>query len=67
MLFRRDIPKCCAYCEHAVPLDSADMLCRRRGVVGAGYNCRRYRYDPTKRQPSPKMNITKGFDFKIES
>ena len=56
MLFRKDIPKVCAHCQHAVRLDSQDMLCRRHGVVGARHSCRRFRYDPTKRVPlKPKM------------
>lgn len=66
MLFRKDIPKVCAHCQHAVRLDSQDMLCRRHGVVGARHSCRRFRYDPTKRLPPPKMNLNTGLDFKIE-
>ena len=66
MLFRKDIPHCCAHCLHAVPLDSADMLCRKYGVVGARHACRRFKYDPTKRLPAPNMNINTALDFKID-
>ncbi len=66
MLFRKDIPRCCAHCERAVPLDSADMLCRKYGVVGARHACRKFKYDPTKRLPPQKMNIDTNLDFKID-
>ena len=43
----------CRYCERAKTLSDPDtMLCGRRGVVPAGYCCRRFRYDPLKRTPN---------------
>ena len=66
MLFRKDVPRVCACCEHAVPLDASDLLCRKNGVVHAQHVCRRFRYDPTKRLPPPKVNPDLELDFKID-
>ena len=44
--------KFCKYCERAQRLSDPDtMLCGKRGVVPAGHCCRRFRYDPLKREP----------------
>ena len=49
-----DRPRCCAFCENAVPLrDGETMLCRNRGVVSGGNACRKFVYDPLKRKPRP--------------
>ncbi len=66
MLFRKEIPRFCACCEHAVPLDASVLLCRRYGVVHAQHVCRHYRYDPTKRLPPRKMNLDTDLDFTID-
>lgn len=47
-----DEPRCCAFCENAVPLrDGETMLCRRCGVVSGSHACRKFLYDPLKRRP----------------
>jgi len=66
MLFRKDIPRACAVCRFASPIDAAEMLCQRHGVVGANYKCRRFKYDPLKRIPSPKLKVSEKLDFKID-
>lgn len=44
--------KYCKYCEKAAPISDPDvMLCSRCGIVSAAHVCRRFRYDPLKRQP----------------
>ena len=46
------IEKCCRYCERAKSLaDESVMLCGRYGVVDTLFCCRRFRYDPLKRNP----------------
>ncbi len=66
MLFRKDIPHTCALCQFSRSIDTAEFLCSRYGVVGANYKCRRFKYDPTKRIPSPKLKVSSDLDFKIE-
>lgn len=42
----------CKYCLRAVlTADSSVILCRKRGSVSADDSCRRFKYDPLKRQP----------------
>ena len=58
------IEKYCKYCEHAGTLSDPDsMLCGKAGVVRASHCCRRFRYDPLKRDPKRR---TDGED-RIES
>ena len=53
-----ELDQFCKYCELAASLNDPDsMLCKKRGVVSAGYHCRVFRYDPLKRDPgtAPKL------------
>ncbi len=57
---KNDIEKYCKFCEKAVTLSDPDtMLCRKNGVVSAADSCRKFTYDPLKREPkikpAPKM------------
>ena len=58
-----DEGRICALCEHGVPLFTGDaVLCRRRGPVKPTASCRRFRYDPLKRDVKPAPPIPK-LDF----
>ncbi len=59
MLFRRKIPKSCAYCAHGTKLSEGQILCIKKGVVMETGKCFRFSYDPCKRIP-PKP---KALDF----
>lgn len=69
MLFRKKVPHCCAYCVHAGHIDDHQMICRRKGIVAAADQCRRFRYDPLKRVPArPKPQTFDRFhagDFQL--
>lgn len=68
MLYGKDIPPCCGYCEHAHEIDEQDVLCSKYGPVSATHKCRRYRYDPLKRIPPPPALPRKTYrkeDFDI--
>ncbi len=55
---KHEITKICACCEKAEILnDSERVLCQKHGVVSADYKCRKFRYDPLKRNPSPPLKI----------
>ena len=47
--FRKDIEKCCAYCESGRVISDGQVVCSRRGVVDPAGHCRRFSYDPLKR------------------
>ncbi len=51
MLFRKKIEKSCSYCTRAGKIDDETYLCAKKGVVSAGGQCRRFKYDPLKRIP----------------
>ena len=51
MLFRKDIEPSCAYCESGVSIGEGQVACLRRGIVNAGGQCGRFKYDPLKREP----------------
>ncbi len=54
-----DHPDCCAYCEHATILkgDRLHMVCDMKGVVSSSHVCRKFLYDPLKRNASrPLIN-----------
>lgn len=69
MLFRKDVEPCCAYCIHSAYVDDESIICVKKGIMKSWGKCRRFEYDPLKRQPeAPSKPMTKGFkeeDFEI--
>ncbi len=59
MLFRKKIPRSCAYCVYGAKLDEEQILCSKKGIRPTGGKCLKFRYDPCKRIP-PKA---KAMDF----
>ncbi len=57
MLFRKKLPRSCAYCIHSTRLNSDEVLCAKKGIVRLDRNCSRFSYDPCKRIPL-KMKAT---------
>lgn len=51
MLFQKNIEPRCAYCKRGAPLDEERVICVKKGIVVASGSCRRFQYDPLKRQP----------------
>ncbi len=51
MLFRKKIEKSCSYCIYGAKLDEDAVLCSKKGLRPLGGKCRKFKYDPTKRQP----------------
>ena len=60
MLFRKEIEPRCAYCQHAAETGGDTLLCAHKGPVSAAFHCRRFRYDPLKRVPSPHPVLRTG-------
>lgn len=50
MLFRKDIPKDCAYCVHSSRREDGAIRCGKNGPAEAE-GCWRFSYDPMKRVP----------------
>ncbi len=51
MLFRKKMPRSCAYCLHATKLDEEQVLCIKKGIRSIDGKCRKFSYDPCKRIP----------------
>ncbi len=52
-----EIERFCKFCERASTLSDPDvMLCSRKGVVSAAHVCRKFLYDPLKREPSAHIS-----------
>lgn len=65
MLFRKGIEPRCAYCAKGKQLDEDRVLCLRAGVVGAGFHCGAFRYDPLRRMP-PRPAVLDTAKYKDE-
>ena len=62
MLFRKKIEPSCSYCAYATELGEREAACLKKGVVSLSGACRRFRYDPLRRQPpEPQRLKTEGF------
>jgi hypothetical protein len=59
MLFRKKIERSCSYCLYSTPLEMDMVLCSKKGLKCCSDNCRKFKYDPTKRVPKKE----KALDF----
>lgn len=69
MLFRKKIEPSCSYCAHGAPIDGGKVICVKKGIVSLWDKCRRFEYDPLRRDPeTPSKPMTAGLkaeDFEI--
>ncbi len=67
-LFNKEISPACKYCLHSSKLAfTNDMICKFKGVTECNNSCRKYKYDPLKREPS-SVKIEKNYkksDFEL--
>lgn len=57
-LFNPEIEPCCAFCEHGrTAPDGKTVLCIKKGIVLPDGHCRKYRYDPLRREPKPRPKL----------
>ncbi len=55
---KHEINKVCQCCELAQTLNNPDvMLCSLKGVVSSGHYCKKFIYDPLKRDPKPVVKM----------
>lgn len=66
--FNKKLPPSCSYCVHGNPSAYGnEILCLKRGITEKRDHCRKYKYDPLKRQPE-KAKIADGYspeDFEL--
>ncbi len=67
-MFDKTVIKKCEYCLSATPIgNDGEMICLKRGIVNSDDLCRKYKYDPLKREPK-KQKIADNYsaeDFKL--
>ena len=68
-LFRKDIEPRCAYCAKGSTINENEVICSRKGIVAMEFHCRRFRYDPLRREPPRPVKLMTDKlteeDFKI--
>lgn len=50
-VFRKDIEPMCLYCAFGKSLSETEVACPKRGVQSAMNHCRKFKYDPLRRNP----------------
>ncbi|MGN1457649.1 MAG: hypothetical protein ACI4XP_06815 [Acutalibacteraceae bacterium] len=65
-LFGNSITPSCDYCQYVTLNNEGKKICRM-GVLSLEKPCRKYTYDPLKREPKPAPELPKftADDFKI--
>ena len=68
-IFRKDIDPQCAYCEHGTVTANKDtVICKKQGAVMQSFSkCKKFKYDPLKREPKV-ISLTTNFskeDFSL--
>ena len=68
-VFSKELQHRCEYCVHGIASDFSDeILCLKKGITHASDSCRKYKYDPLKRQPKRQIveNSFSAKDFSIK-
>lgn len=67
-VFNKKLTPACKYCQHSKALSfGSDFLCLYKGITDENNSCRKYKYDPLKREPQ-KQRINTNYsekDFEI--
>lgn len=57
-LFGSDISPKCSYCHYGkMAKEGGKVLCEKRGMVDADYQCKSFTYSPLKRVPVKQLQI----------
>ena len=66
--FNKNLTPRCEYCAHGRTLPGiTEIICKKKGITYSDDSCRRYKYDPLKRNPK-KTEISDNYspeDFLI--
>lgn len=57
-LLNLNIDPQCTYCEHGkISPDGEHILCKKKGIMERYAHCKKFRYDPLKREPAKKPKL----------
>ncbi len=59
MLFDKNVRKICAFCRHGQDFDDDVVLCKKCGPVSSEHHCRKFVYDPIRRDPPRPLILRK--------
>ena len=68
LLNKKDIAPACEYCAYGnMTADKKSVLCAKKGVMRCNSSCKKFIYDPLKRQPKLPMELPKfdASDFEL--
>lgn len=60
VLFKKKIEPCCSWCRSGVKISDTEVACIRRGIVSSAGSCRKFKYDPLKRDPPVTSPLKTG-------
>ena len=66
-----EIQKVCAFCEYAAPAPADTegneyVICSKKGLMREGAVCRKFSYDPLKREPAEKHTLPETVAVNID-
>ena len=65
VLINKKIEPSCSYCKYGNKISDEEVACIKKGVVSSGYYCRKFKYDPLRREP-PIYNLIDTKELKEE-
>ena len=54
MIYDKKIDRICAFCQRGESLADGLILCHRCGPVTFDHSCRKFQYDPLRREPASR-------------
>ncbi len=65
--FNKKLSHACKYCINSKSYTDTNILCKHKGVVSVNDSCRKYKYDPLKREPQkmPDSENWSSKDFEL--
>lgn len=66
MLFKENIEPSCSYCKNGSRISEEEVACTKKGIVSSGGHCRRFVYDPLRREPAKPLSLRTD-DLSVDS
>lgn len=61
LINRKEYPASCAYCEYGrLSPGGLSVLCVKKGIMSPEGKCRKFVYDPTRREPKVPLAVPKA-------
>ncbi len=57
LLFNKKIEPSCSYCTFGGRISPDEVICIKKGIVSSAGKCRKFKYDPLKREPPVHLKL----------